>query len=233
MNMDLKNATAVCLISFVSATLVLLIAQALDVRAASRLEPQLARIVEELEAIRRQGGLPAGAATTAEPSTDADALVVYYFYSNTRCATCRAIEAQAHQAVQSSFVAELAEGSVEWKTLNYEQPAGAELAKQFEIQMPMVVLAQYRKGQLDRWKRLEQVWALVDDEPAFLEFVRQEVAAMLEAGTADGDPTAVPPTDLPVPEAALPELPVPDAPDSGAAALPAGGVPARDEEPMP
>ena len=64
--MDLKNAVAVCLISLFSATLVVLIARSLDSQAASRLEPQLARIVEELEAIRSSGGITtAGAATGA------------------------------------------------------------------------------------------------------------------------------------------------------------------------
>ena len=44
--MELKNAVAVCLISLVSATLVVLIARSLDNQAASRLEPQLAQIAE-------------------------------------------------------------------------------------------------------------------------------------------------------------------------------------------
>ena len=57
--MDLKNAVAVCLISLFSATLVVLIARALDSQAASRLEPQLAGIVRELQAIRKQGGIAA------------------------------------------------------------------------------------------------------------------------------------------------------------------------------
>ena len=60
-DMELKNAAAVCLISLFSATLVVLIARALDSQAASRLEPQLASIVEELQAIRKQGGIPTAA----------------------------------------------------------------------------------------------------------------------------------------------------------------------------
>ena len=65
--MDLKNAAAVCLISLFSATLVVLIARSLDSQAASRLEPQLASIVEELRALRSQGGIAAapGASTKA------------------------------------------------------------------------------------------------------------------------------------------------------------------------
>ena len=57
--MDLKNAVAVCLISLFSATLVLLIARSLYLQAASRIEPKLAQIVEELQALRKQGGLAA------------------------------------------------------------------------------------------------------------------------------------------------------------------------------
>ena len=50
--MELKNALTVCLISLFSATLVVLIARSLDSQAAARLEPQLARIAAELEALR-------------------------------------------------------------------------------------------------------------------------------------------------------------------------------------
>ena len=61
--MELKNAVAVCLISLFSATLVVLIARSLDSQAASRLEPQLASIVEELQAMRKQGGIAASPGT--------------------------------------------------------------------------------------------------------------------------------------------------------------------------
>ena len=43
--MELKNAVTICLISLFSATLVLLIARALDLQAVARLEPQLTRIL--------------------------------------------------------------------------------------------------------------------------------------------------------------------------------------------
>ena len=69
--MDLKNAVAVCLISFFSATLVLLIARALDLQAAARLEPQLARIVEQLEMIRQGGAIARVGGAATEKSHDA------------------------------------------------------------------------------------------------------------------------------------------------------------------
>ena len=198
--MELKNAAAVCLISLFSATLVVLIARSLDSQAASRLEPQLASIVEELQAIRKQGGIVASPGTASSTETASDGLVVYYFHSNTRCPTCESIESQAHEAVQADFAPQLASGAMTWKILNYEQPANAQLAKKFEIQMPVVVLAKIKAGQIEDWKRLDEVWALVGDKPAFAKHVREEIQGML---AADKGPMTV------ESNAAAPAIPVP------------------------
>ncbi|MFC1597162.1 nitrophenyl compound nitroreductase subunit ArsF family protein [Planctomycetota bacterium] len=211
--MELKNAVAVCLISLFSATLVMLIARSLDSQAASRLEPQLARIVEELEAIRASGGIAKSPVGTAKDQSLRDGLVVYYFHSNTRCPTCESIESQAHETVQEDFAAQLGAGEIAWKTLNYEEPAASELATKFEIQMPVVVLARMKEGQMLDWNRLDQVWGLVGDKPAFAEYIRNEIGAMLEASIQE--PTWVQPTEvpsIPVPESDPVELPLPTDP---------------------
>ncbi len=209
--MELKNAVAICLIALVSATLVLLIARALDLQAASRLEPQLARIVEELKAIRKSGGVApvSGAATENEPGNDA--VMVYYFHGNMRCPTCRAIESQAHETVESDFASQLESGEVIWKVVNYDQPAGAELGRRFEVHDPVVVVARTSGGEIEDWKRLDEVWAVVGDPPAFAELIRKEVRRMFEPGdtetdvTADGDAAETPvaggdPPIIPIPQ---------------------------------
>jgi len=215
--MDLKNAVAVCLISLVSATLVVLIARTLDSQAASRLEPQLARIVEELQAIRKQGGIPTATANSAQGEAVDDGLVVYYFHSNTRCPTCESIESQAHETVQARFTSQLDRGEIVWKILNYEQPAASELAKKFDIQVPVVVLARMKGGQVQDWKRLDDVWALVGDKPAFAAYIGDEIRQMLDAEKKPppapskenaAKPPAPPPPDLPVPSAPS-DIPIP------------------------
>ena len=211
--MELKNAVAVCLISLFSATLVVLIARSLDFQAASRLEPQLARIVEELQALRKQGGIAAAPGSASASDSVQEGLVVYYFHSNTRCPTCQAIESQSAEAVQASFGPQLSGGQIVWKILNYEQPSVAPLAAKFEVQVPVVVLARMAGGQVQQWKRLDKVWALVGDKPAFGAYVRDEIKAMLEA---EKKPAAAPPVaeksklppDLPIPSAP-PNIPVP------------------------
>ena len=145
--MDLKNAVAVCLISLFSATLVVLIARSLDSQAASRLEPQLASIVEELRALRGQGGVSTASGSAADVAAVSNGLVVYYFHSNMRCPTCQSIESQAEETVRTHFASQLKSGEMTWKVVNYEQPAAKSLATKFEIQMPVVVLAKMKDGQ--------------------------------------------------------------------------------------
>ncbi|MHB8899851.1 MAG: nitrophenyl compound nitroreductase subunit ArsF family protein, partial [Thermoguttaceae bacterium] len=117
-----------------SASLVVLVARSLDNQAAARLEPQLAQIVEELRAIRTQGGVSLSSGAAA-PEAIEDGLVVYYFHGNVRCPTCRAIESQAHEIVQNDFAAQLDEGQVAWKARNYDKPEGADLARRFDVHM--------------------------------------------------------------------------------------------------
>jgi hypothetical protein len=214
--MELKNAVAVCLISLFSATLVVLIARALDNQAASRLEPQLASIVQELRALRGQGGVAAVPGAAADTETIGDGVVVYYFHGNTRCPTCRSIESQAHETVRNQFTSQLSAGEVSWKTLNFEQPAGRPLAAKFEISSSTVVLAKVKDGQVADWKRLEQVWALEGDKPAFAEYVSGEIEKML---AADEKPRSAadqtPGSTIPIPKAdsapakQTPAIPIP------------------------
>ena len=181
--MDLKNALSVCLISLVSATLVLLLARALDLQAAKPLEPQLVRIVQELEAIRKQGGSVTGAdraaISDADPIDMDDGLFVYYFHGETRCPTCRSIESQAHAALETQFATEVERGEIVWKMLNYEGPDGAALATEFDVLNAVVVLALRRDGKTVKWRRLDEVWGVVGDPPEFAELMENEIREML------------------------------------------------------
>jgi len=177
--MDLKNAAAVCLISLFSATLVVLIARSLDSQAASQLEPQLTKIVEELQALRKQGGLAAAPVVPTNPEMGDDGLVVYYFHGNFRCPTCRSIESQAQETVQTHFATQLKNGEITWRIANYERPAAKPLAEKFQIQMPVVVLARMKDGKIENWNRLDEVWGLVGDKPAFTRYVQGEIEKML------------------------------------------------------
>jgi hypothetical protein len=200
--MELKNAVAICLISLFSAALVVLIARSLDMQTASRLEPQLTKIAEELKALRKAGGLPVDTSSNAsDGSTLENGLMVYYMHGAARCPTCRSIESQTHEVVTTYFAEQVTNGEVAWKVLNYENSAVAPLAEKFNVSSAMVVLAKMKDGQIENWKKLEQVWVLVNEKDAFSNYIRDEIHQML--GSAKEQPPAPPPSDtssVPVPE---------------------------------
>jgi len=197
--MELKNAVTVCLISLFSATLVLLLARALDLQAAARLEPQLVRIVEELAAWRQQGGLaPAGMAG----QTIGERVTVYYLHSSARCVTCRAVESQTQEVLQADFAAELKTGAVVWKPLNYEEPPADALAQKFGVSSFAVILAKMRGNETAEWKQLDRAAAIVGDKPRFAAYVRDELMRMVRP--AESQPPATPPGDPIETQAAVP-----------------------------
>ena len=191
----------------------MLIARSLDNQAASRLEPQLARIAEELRAVRTQGGIAVAAGNSAAAQALDDGLVVYYFHGEIRCPTCRAIESQSRETVENDFAEQLRSGEMAWRIVNYEKPESADLAKKFDVHMANVVLARMDGGEIKNWKRLDQVWALVGDKPAFAEFVRTEIGQMLAESTPPADPPEESNLlDLPLPVMSPPPLPQSDVP---------------------
>ncbi|HUT11842.1 MAG TPA: nitrophenyl compound nitroreductase subunit ArsF family protein [Thermoguttaceae bacterium] len=206
--MELKNALAVCLISFFSATLVVLIVRALDSHTASQLEPQLTQIAEELQAIRKQGGIAAASEGTASRAAD-DALMVYYFHGQ-RCATCLAAESNAYDTLNTEYASQLENGEMVWKVLDYRKDPKA---KDFDIVTSTIVLVRMKGGQIDAWNRLDRVLVLAEDKTALSAYLQDEINEMLK--TAAPEPEPAQPGDvpaIPVPGTETDELPLPTGP---------------------
>jgi len=201
--MDLKNALSVCLISLFSATLVVLIARTLDSRAAARLEPQLERIVEELEAIRTSGGIvrsageePAGLGGPVD-----DGLMVYYFHGE-RCPTCRAAEENAREALTTHYAEEMAAGEIGWQVLDYlKDPEAKQMAERFGVISTSIVLAEMENGQIGEHERLDHTLALAGDQAAMDEYLQESIDKMrAPAAEPESPPENTPAPDIPLPE---------------------------------
>ena len=117
----------------------------------------------------QKAGVPA-AVPTATPKA-----VVYYFHATTRCATCRTIEAYAHETVASAFAADLATGSLEWQAVNVDEPANRHFIRDFQLYTRSVVVVDAKNPK--RYKVLDRVWQLVRDKAAFQSYVEQEIRA--------------------------------------------------------
>lgn len=211
--MEFKNAVTVCLIALFSATMVMLIARALDIQAASKIQPELQKIASELEALRKQGAGGSFATQGAGESKMSDGLMVYYLHGNTRCATCQALESWTHETVTSDFKEELASGKIKWEVVNYETPAGAHFVKEYEVVNPTVVLVRMENGKSSGGKQLDESFAYagMNDRAALVDYLRNEIQSMLPKTSAsepaplnlptheDAEKTEIPLLEVPIP----------------------------------
>ena len=116
-------------------------------------------------------------AATAVAATPAGSpgVRVYYFHATTRCATCKTIEAYAHETVASKFAADLEARRLEWQAVNVDEPANQHFVRDFQLYTRSVVVVDAKDPK--RFKVLDRVWQLAHDKAAFQEYVEQEIRA--------------------------------------------------------
>ena len=128
---------------------------------------------------------PAGgeaAAPVAEASAPAreSQLLVYYFHTNVRCPSCLKIEDLTRRTVDQWFDGPVREGLVAWRPVNIEEAGNEHFIDEYELTVKSVVIVDWRDGRAARWKNLGRVWELLDDDEAFVTYVRDEVGAWLD-----------------------------------------------------
>uniref|UniRef100_UPI004056112D nitrophenyl compound nitroreductase subunit ArsF family protein n=1 Tax=Candidatus Electronema sp. TaxID=2698783 RepID=UPI004056112D len=103
---------------------------------------------------------------------------VYYFHGNQRCKTCKKIEALTKKTLEENFAAQLKDGSVELQVVNVDETENEHFVEDYQLATRSVVVSQIKQGKEAKWRRLDKVWQLVHDEPAFSDYLRTEIAAL-------------------------------------------------------
>lgn len=106
-------------------------------------------------------------------------VIVYYFYGDQRCATCMKLEAYTEEALKTHFQNEMDTQFISWKTINIDQPENQHFITDFELEAKMVVVADLRNGEVNRWKKLNDIWLLVGDKDGFIQYIQTETGAYL------------------------------------------------------
>ncbi len=116
---------------------------------------------------------------SGDTATTSAALTAYYFHGNFRCTTCRTIESLTQQTLADSFSVELAEGLLSFQPVNTDLEANAHFVNDFELSSGSVVLARRDTNSTWIYRRLDDVWNLVNDEEAFRAYIWTETSDML------------------------------------------------------
>jgi hypothetical protein len=111
-------------------------------------------------------------------------VVAIYFHRTVRCPTCKKIGGLAEEAVNKGFAEQLANGSVEFRYVDFQDEKNAELTKAYKITGPTMVLLDVVDGRVTRWAPLPKVWQLVAKPQELQTYVQTSVAQyLLPAGT--------------------------------------------------
>ena len=126
------------------------------------------------EASQRETPAPAAATESAEEGIK---VVVTYLHATFRCVTCNTIEAMAKETVETRFSEALSAGAIEWRTANYQERE--DLAERYEVVAACVVVSKIVDGQETDYQRLDDVWTLMKDPPAFEKYVSDAILGYL------------------------------------------------------
>jgi hypothetical protein len=107
-------------------------------------------------------------------------IVVTYFRGNVRCATCINLEAYSDEAVEQGFPQEIANGTVEFKTVNIDEEDNRHFVKDYQLVSRSVVVSRIENGKEIKWKNLDMIWHLVGDKEKFMAYIKAETKKMME-----------------------------------------------------
>lgn len=69
----------------------------------------------------------------ASPVSQDNGIEVYYFHMTSRCATCRAVEAEARKNIEMLYPEEVNSGKITFTSLNIDEDAGKFVGSQYDI----------------------------------------------------------------------------------------------------
>ncbi|HCF96405.1 MAG TPA: hypothetical protein DEW46_15210 [Verrucomicrobia bacterium] len=105
-------------------------------------------------------------------------VVVYYLHGTFRCVTCNTIESMAEQLVQTQFSPQLAEDRLAWKTYNFQKDEA--FAKNHGIVASCIMISRFENGREVDFKRLDDVWNLIDKPDEFNQHVGSAIRTALD-----------------------------------------------------
>lgn len=169
-----KKALKFALIGFVALSIAGIVYRASAVRERAPAEP--ASAPDASPAPRT----PPAAKKALKPAAGDRTALVYYFHTNTRCSSCKAIEAYTREAVATRLAAGYKGWKVEFKGVNVEEEANAHFVQDYWLNSKSVVVQKYSGDKPLKWAKLGKIWQLLGDKTAFIDYIAGETHKLLD-----------------------------------------------------
>ncbi len=122
-------------------------------------------------------------ATPKETAIAGNGVVVIYAHATIRCVSCETIERLTHETLDEQFGDDVAQGRVTFKEVNFQEDTA--FARQYDIVANCVIVSQIQQGQEVQHQRLDEVWDLYEDPPAFKQFLGDAIRRALTPQVGD------------------------------------------------
>ena len=106
-------------------------------------------------------------------------VIIYQFHRRFRCDACYKLEESINEALKTHFPEELKAGRLVFRVLDLDAEGSGQYEKKYDFFYNTVIVVDIENGKETRFKNLEEVWGLVEDKEAAVEFIRTEVAEYL------------------------------------------------------
>ncbi len=123
---------------------------------------------------------PVAVATAHAPQGDeaADKVIVYAAHMTFRCQECTQIEWLARELIENEFVAERADGRLEFRTVDYMRDTA--FARKYNISSSTIVVVRVVDGEERDFQRLDEVWTKTRDRNEYFDYVRGAIRKSLD-----------------------------------------------------
>jgi cytochrome c biogenesis protein CcdA len=106
---------------------------------------------------------------------DSNKTIIYYFRTNVRCVKCKKFESYTQQVIDDQFSEQVKTGELEWKVVNVEEPGNEHFINDYKLVIKSIILSEVKDGKETKYKNLDRIWALVDDETAFKNYITNQI----------------------------------------------------------
>ena len=106
------------------------------------------------------------------------AIHVYYMHSTFRCKTCNTIEKMTKQLLDTKYTEAIQDKKIIFSDVDFQ--SNNELAKKFKIVSSCVVVAKEKNGVIFEFKRLDDVWTLLNKPNEFNKYISKAINSFLD-----------------------------------------------------
>ncbi|MFC1763285.1 nitrophenyl compound nitroreductase subunit ArsF family protein [Planctomycetota bacterium] len=110
--------------------------------------------------------------------TGPDQVAVSYAHATIRCVTCNTIERLVKETLDEQFTEAMTQQRVTFTEVDFQENMA--FAKQFKIVANCVVLRQIVQGTETKHQRLDKIWELYENPPAFKQYLGDAIRDYLD-----------------------------------------------------